>query len=178
VTRNMSSGKPVVANSSPLIWLSKIGRLSLLKAVFGGILVPRRVCEETALGTSVDSILISEAVEEGWINVSEENHEEEASVLAGRAGIHLGEAEAIILAHEMDADLIIDEREGSATAEIFGVRPLGTVAVLLLGDAKKQLSFNEFKESLDRLITQGFWLSVDVYNSALEEAQHQSKKEK
>jgi len=169
----MSSEKPLVANSSPLIWLAKIGRLGLLKAVFGKVLIPRRVYEETASGNSADSIPISEAVEEDWIKVSEEDYRDEATVLAGRAGIHLGEAEAIILAHKMDADLIIDEREGSATAEIFGVRPLGTVAVLLLAHAKRQLTFSEFKDGLDSLITQGFWLSVDVYNRVLEEAQRQ-----
>jgi predicted nucleic acid-binding protein len=152
-----------------LIWLAKIGRLDLMRIVFGEVAVPRRVYEEAASERSSDSILICKAVEDGWIKVSEEGLEE-AAVLAERAGIHLGEADAILLAKKTGVELIIDEREGAVTAQIFGVRPIGTIAVLLLALAEGRLTFNEFKECLDRLIASGFWLYVDVYNRALEEA--------
>ena len=158
-----------------MIWLAKIGRLDLMRIVFGEVAVPRRVYEEAASERSSDSILICRAVEDGRIKVSEGL--EEAAVLAERAGIHLGEAEAILLAKKIGAELIIDEREGSVTAQIFGVRPIGTIAVLLLALAEGRLTFNEFKECLDRLIASGFWLSVDVYNRALEEARSIAKKE-
>jgi len=160
----------VVSNSSPLIWLAKIGRLDFLRIVFGKVIVPGRVYEEAVSKQFPDSILINEAVEDGWIKVCEEELEG-ATVLAERAGIHLGEAEAILLAQKLDAELVIDEGEGSATAQIFGVRPIGTLAVLLLALARGCLTFNELKEDLNRLIASGFWLSVDVYNRVLEVAQ-------
>ena len=97
-------------------------------------------------------------------------------MLSVRSGIHLGEAEAVLLAQKLGADLIIDEREGSATAQIFGVRPIGTLAVLLLALARDRLTVDEFKECLDRLVSLGFWLSVDVYNRALEEARSIAEK--
>jgi len=176
VTWSMLNEKPVVSNSSPLIWLAKTGKIDLLRTIFGVVTIPRRVYEETSLGRSADSTLISKAVEYGWIKVSEENLEDEVNALAERAGIHLGEAEAILLARELDADLIIDEGEGSVTAQIFGVKPLGTIAILLLAHALSRLTFNEFKENLDNLIAQGFWLSVDVYNRILEEARELPKR--
>jgi len=161
----------VVSNSSPLIWLAKIGRLALLKALFGEIIVPRRVYEEAALQKqSADAVLISKAVEEGWIKVSEERAEE-AEALARVSGIHLGEAEAILLAQRLGVGLIIDEREASATAQMFEVRPIGTIAVLLLAVAKDLITLSEFRESLDGLIVSGFWLTVDVYNKVLEGAE-------
>lgn len=166
----MSSGQRVVSNSSPLIWLAKIDRLSLLKALFGEVLIPKKVCTETTTDESADSILIREAVEEGWVKVSEEEVRE-AQELARVSGIHLGEAEAILLARKAGLNILIDEREASATAQIFGVRPLGTVAVLLLALARGQLGFSAFKDCLDRLISSGFWLTVDVYRRALDEAQ-------
>jgi len=166
----MSDGKPVVSNSSPLIWLAKIGRLVLLKTLFGEVVIPRRVYEETTLKKqSADAILIGKAVEAGWIKVSEEKMEE-ADALAGVSGIHLGEAEAILLAQRLGTELIIDEREASVTAQMFRVKPLGTIAVLLLALARDQLSLSEFRKCLDSLLASGFWLSVDVYNKALEEA--------
>ena len=165
----------MVSNSSPLIWLAKMGRLTLLKTLFGQTAIPRRVYEEaTSEKQSADAVLIGKAIGDGWIKVSEEKMEE-ASVLADVSGVHLGEAEAILLAQKLGTELIIDEREASTTAQMFGVRPIGTIAVLLLALARDQLTLNEFKECLDRLIASGFWLSVDVYNKALEEARSIAK---
>ena len=172
----MSGGKPVVSNSSPLIWLAKIGRLKILRGLFGEIVIPMRVYEESALRKrSADAVLIGRAVEEGWIKVSEERMEE-ADTLAGVSGIHLGEAEAILLAQKLDTELILDEREASATAQMFGVRPIGTIAVLLLALAKDRLTLQEFRECLDGLLASGFWLTVDVYNEALEAARSIAKR--
>ncbi|MDI6905600.1 MAG: DUF3368 domain-containing protein [Candidatus Bathyarchaeia archaeon] len=42
--------------------------------------------------------------------------------------------------------------------------------------ARDELTFNEFRECLDGLIASGFWLSIDVYNKALEEAQSIAKR--
>lgn len=172
----MLGRKPVVSNSSPLIWLAKIGRLTLLKSLFGEIVIPMRVYEESALRKrSADAVLIAKAVEDGWIAVSEERMEE-ADVIVGASGIHLGEAEAILLAQKLGTELIIDEREASATAQIFGVRPIGAIAVLLLALAGDRITLREFRECLDSLITSGFWLTVDVYNKALEGAESIAKR--
>ncbi|HEX9915246.1 MAG TPA: DUF3368 domain-containing protein, partial [Candidatus Bathyarchaeia archaeon] len=144
-----------MSNSSPLIWLSKINRLSLLRFLFGEVAIPEKVKMETASGQSADSISIKGAVEEGWVKVSEEEEEEEeeeeglASALAKVSGIHLGEAEAILLARRLDARLLVDERGASATAQVFGVRSMGTVGVLLLALAEEQLTLDEFEECLD-----------------------------
>jgi len=165
-----------VSNSSPLIWLAKIGRLVLLKTLFGEVVIPRRVYEETTLEKqSADAILIGKAVEDGWIKVSEEKMEE-VYALAGVSGIHLGEAEAILLAQRLGTELIIDEREASVTAQMFSVKPIGTIAVLLLALARDQVTLSEFRECLDSLLASGFWLSVDVYNKALEEARSIAKR--
>jgi predicted nucleic acid-binding protein len=76
----------------------------------------------------------------------------------------------------LGTELIVDEREAFTTAQMFGVRPVGTIAVLLLALARGELTLNEFKECLDMLIASGFWLSIDVYNKALEEAQSIAKR--
>jgi len=160
-----------------LIWLAKIGRLKILRGIFVEIVIPMRVYEESALRKrSADAILIGRAVEEGWIKVSDERMGE-ADALAGVSGIHLGEAEAILLAQKLDTELILDEREASATAQMFGVRPIGTIAVLLLALAKDRLTLQEFRECLDGLLASGFWLTVDVYNEALEAARSIAKRE-
>jgi len=173
----MSSGRPVVSNASPLIWLAKIGRLGLLKVLFGRIIIPGRVREEATSGEGADLILIDGAIEEGWVEVYE-GLIDGANELSDRSSIHVGEAEAILLAQRLGTDLIIDESEGSATAQIFGVRTMGTMAVLLLALAKGHMTIDDFKECLDRLTNSGFWLSVDVYARAMEEARSIAERRK
>jgi len=165
----MSERGQIVSDSSPLIWLAKIGRLKLLKSLFGRVIIPRRVLVETTLEKEfADSILIGRAVEEGWIEVREVDAD--AGLLSNVTGLHPGEAEAILLARKLGTELIVDEREASATAQMLGVRPVGTIAVLLLALREQQLTLFEFKESLDNLVASGFWLQVDVYGKVLEEA--------
>jgi predicted nucleic acid-binding protein len=174
----MFGGELAVSNSSPLIWQARIGKLTLLKILFGEVNIPRKVHLEITLDKqSADSILIREAMKEGWIKVSEVQIEG-AQVLAEVSGMHLGEAEAILLAQELGAELIIDEKEASVTAQMFGVRPIGTIAVLLLALAENQLTISELKDCLDRLVAMGFWLTADVYDKALEEAQSMVKRRK
>lgn len=165
----MSGEGRAVSDSGPLIWLAKINRLSLLKRLFGEVVVPERVWAEVSSGGSADSVLIREALGEGWVRV-ERGVGGEASALVEVSGLHLGEAEAVLLARSMGALFLVDEREASATARVFGVRPLGTLGVLLLGLCEGFLSFDEFEECLDTLIGSGFWLSVDVYRRALASA--------
>jgi len=51
-----------VSDSSPLIWLAKINRLSVLKHLFGEVVVPEKVKAEVSSGRSADSLLIKEAL--------------------------------------------------------------------------------------------------------------------
>jgi predicted nucleic acid-binding protein len=49
---------------------------------------------------------------------------------------------------KLRTELIIDEREASTTAQMFEVRPVGTIAVLLFAFARGELTLNEFKGCL------------------------------
>ncbi len=74
--------------------------------------------------------------------------------------LDVGEAEAIALASELGADLVLmDEREGRSAAIRLGLDVAGTVGVLL--NAKKQGLLAEVRTSLDDLReTAGFYLNL------------------
>lgn len=103
----------VVSNSTPLIALAKIQKLDLLKHFFGTVSIPQEVYDEvvTRGGPLYGADEVSRA---SWIRVvSVENR---TAVDALSLTLDRGEAEAIALAREIDALLIIDDRDGRDAA--------------------------------------------------------------
>ncbi|MCJ7731946.1 DUF3368 domain-containing protein [Candidatus Bathyarchaeota archaeon] len=164
----MPGSVKIVSDSSPLIWLSKVNKLGLLRQLFDEVSVPEAVRLEVMRCESVDALLIREAFRIGWLKV--ESSGERGEELVEVSGIHLGEAEAILLARRSEALFLVDDREASVVAQVFGVRCIGSAGVLLSALASGVLGFDEFIVCLDRMIGLGFRLSVEVYRRALEEA--------
>jgi len=84
--------------------------------------------------------------------------------------IDLGEAEAIILALELKADLIfMDERRGRALAATYGLKVTGLLGILL--QSKGQGLISLVKPVMDRLIEEAdFRISSDLYATVLRNA--------
>jgi hypothetical protein len=81
--------------------------------------------------------------------------------------LDLGEAEAIALAVETSAELlIVDERLGRRTAQHFGLNIIGVIGVLV--DAKHHRMLAEIKPYLDQLrLLAGFHISDALYARVL-----------
>lgn len=79
-----------------------------------------------------------------------------------------GESEAIALAKEIKADLLIlDEKKARRIAKLNGITVIGTIGVLQ--KAKDQGFVNNMKACLDDLIQSGIWLDVKLYQFVLEQ---------
>jgi len=124
----------IVSNAGPLIHLSWIGRLNLLQQLFDELIVPNRVKEEV-LQADDDVPGVSEllaAFASGWIHVHLVESREDVEVL--ERILDAGESEAIVLANEIQADLLLlDDRRARREAERQGVPISGTVGVLRRG---------------------------------------------
>ena len=80
-----------------------------------------------------------------------------------------GEAEAIALAQELAADLLlIDEHLGRAAATRLGVRIIGLLGVLI--EAKHRGLILEVKPLVDALMNLGFRVKHDLYQRVLQAA--------
>lgn len=167
---------PIVSNTSPLIWLSKIGRITLLKKLFGEVIIPEEVYKEAVErglkeGFS-DALVIKECVDQGWIKVPKLNEREIKfcqKMMKHAFEIHLGEAQAIILARETGALLLMDESSGRAFAETLGLRVRGTLYVVMKALREKLLGGDEAKEIVLALVSKGFRIEPKLLARILRE---------
>ena len=161
----------VFSNSSPIMYLAKIEKLSLLKELFSKIIIPKEVYEEVVEkgkeGGFLDSLRVEKAVKEGWIKINKENREMEYFREIGT-----GESALISLAKKEKADLVlIDDASARIIAESFGLNVKGTLYVLLLGCKNGILNKKEVKELIKRLIDAGFRISAEIYTDILDKVE-------
>jgi len=154
----------VIVNAGPLIWLAKVGKLSLLKTLYGQVLIPREVYIETVekgLERGFrDAVIIKEACEEGWIKIVDLNNAQmrlRDKILASLRELDKGEVDAIVYAKTAKADLILlDDSTARALAESWGIKAKGTLYTILKAYRQGALTKNETKESIVNLIEKGF----------------------
>jgi predicted nucleic acid-binding protein len=146
----------VVADASPIILLSRVGRLELLPALFGRVLVPKPVFIEVV--RAGDHRAGSHELDGArWLDLADVDLSSPLLV-ALCTNLDLGEAAAIALASERDAHLVLmDDREGRRVAVNLGLAVKGTLGVLIA--AKQKGLVQEVRPLITALTQQGAWLS-------------------
>ncbi len=151
----------VVSNTTPIISLLKINQLEVLQELYKEIYVPNEVFQEVEAGKSKNFYEDLSKLE--WVNIVKIKDE-----VAVKSFIDLdaGEAEAIILASEINADLIIlDEKLGRLYATNMGLRITGTIGVLI--KAKQSGLLSNIRPLIDELINQGIWINEKLKHEVL-----------
>ncbi|MEA3254279.1 MAG: DUF3368 domain-containing protein [Candidatus Altiarchaeota archaeon] len=159
----------IVCNASPLIYLTKVERLDLLKSIFDEVIIPLEVKKEVIdAGKRLkekDAYIIEKAVKDGWIKVVE------SKPIEIQIKIHKGEEAVISLAMELKLhNVLIDEISARTAAKLLDLEPRGTLYVLLKALKLGFMDFDEFMEVLNQLIREGFRLNEEIYISAVKEA--------
>lgn len=145
--------KIVIADSTCLIGLSKIGKLEILHQLFGTILIPLAVYHEVVVrGTG--RLGAKEVENAPWIETREVKNK--LAVAAFKLlMLGAGEAEAIALASEDKADFIIlDDWKARQVALELSLPVIGTVAVLTKATEKGFIK--ELPSILEELRKAGF----------------------
>lgn len=151
----------VVSNTTPIISLLKIGSLSILKDLYSEIYIPKEVYNEIEEGKS--KTYYKDLSKIDWIKIKKIKDKKSLSYFLD---LDKGEAETIVLANEIDADLIIiDETLGRFHAKKANLKITGTLGVLL--KAKKDGLIQEIKPLLHELKEKGIWLSIKLIDKIL-----------
>ena len=154
----------VVSDTSPILNLARIDRLSILSALYPRVLIPLGV--DTELRKVPPGVVASiNMARNSWLKVAPANDQEHVREI--RTDLDLGEAEAIVLALERQADLLmVDERGGRRVATAMGLTVIGLLGVV--AHAKQSGFIKKAKPVLDDLIhTARFWIGSELYSEVL-----------
>lgn len=149
----------VVSDTGPLITLGRAGYLWLLPVLFGKVMIPKAVYAEVVEKGEkhTDSKKFQEAL---WLDVREVKNKTALRLITGQ--LDLGEAEAIVLSEEVNADLLlVDDFKARRFAVLASLRIGGTIAVLTVG-MRKSLIPEPPDLVIQRLRRAGMYLSDAV----------------
>jgi predicted nucleic acid-binding protein len=152
----------VIADTSPLNYLVLIGEQELLPALFGKIIIPEAVFRELQAAAAPQAVQNWSAQSPKWLDIRK------AAKKPDRSLTHLdeGEREAIQLAEELGADLLLVD-EKAARREAFK-RHLSTSGTLGVLDRAAEKELVDFSEALQGLKQTSFYLSFSVERFFLE----------
>lgn len=157
----------VVSDTSVLIHLARIERFELLRRLYSTITIPRAVWREVVTEGEgrAGAPETRAAHEDGWVDVLPLDQNSSMLPLL-HEGLDEGEAEALALAHEVEANLVlVDEAAARQKAEQLGLQKTGTIGVLLR--AKRQGLIGRLRPELDNLRGTAFWIDETLYRRVL-----------
>lgn len=154
----------VVSDTSALSNLAIVDHLWLLEALYQTVIVPDVVATELAAASNPT---IAAILQLDWIQTQSLTNSQLAEQLQQERGLDAGEANAIALALELQADdLLIDERLGRQEAIRLRLSIIGILGVLLV--AKQRSLIPQVQPVVDALINQaGFRVSPQLYQRVL-----------
>ncbi|MFO7992018.1 MAG: DUF3368 domain-containing protein [Thermoplasmata archaeon] len=153
----------VVCDSGPLIHLSRIENLYLLREFFEEVYLPEEVYDELTSGEQ-NLPGSSEIKTSNWIKVKVVEKNTAKEILMEY--LDPGESEAILLAKEMDADLLlIDDLAGRRTARTHGIDVMGTLGIL--DRAANVGEVKDLKAIIETLREKGFWIDDELVRKLL-----------
>lgn len=157
----------VISDTSVITNLAAIQHLPLLTQLYRQVIIPEAVYRELAdIDPPVPGTLEAQAAD--WLQVKTVTDLSIVQRLQNQVRLDPGESEAIALALELKADLLlIDERRGRAEADRLGVRITGLLGILV--EAKRRNLIATVKPLMDAMIaTSEFRVSPALYNQILE----------
>ena len=165
----------VVSDSTSLIYLAKIGMLSLVKDVFEKVFIPEAVFNEAvtqgkALNISDASVI--ESIIGVWI-IKEQVRPEvdtEYRFLDTNTRLGFGEKEALKLCKQLNAEyFIVDDKEARRVSRILNIKPIGTCGIIVQECKQGSITGREALQILDELVKVGFRIGPTVYRRVFNE---------
>ena len=151
----------VISNNTPLRYLVFLGYERILPALFTRLIIPRAVVDELQRPKTPVRVRSWMATPPSWVDIRQPSLPPDALLLQ----LGIGERDAILLALELHADLLlIDERDGRREAEQRALQVIGTLRVLEMAAERDLL---DLPTAITHLRETTFYMPEDVVSDML-----------
>ena len=157
----------VISNSSPLIHLTRLGKIKYLFKLVKNIKIPKAVFDEVVVKGKLKNyseafIIESFVKEEKIIVIKLKSFDESFYPPLGR-----GELETLELAKQKNELLLIDEKKARNLAQILQIEHQTTIATIFELLISQNISYSEYKANL-KYYADNSWVSADVIQEYIE----------
>ncbi len=160
----------VISNSSPLIHLTRLGKINYLFKLVKYINIPKAVFDEVVVEGKLknysEAFIIESFIKEEKIIVTNLNSFDESFY----PPIGRGELEALELAKQKNELLLIDEKKARNLAQILQIEHQTTIATIFEFLISKNIDFSEYKSNLKNY-AENSWVSADVIQEYIEKGE-------
>ena len=156
----------VICDTGPIVALSMIDRIDILRHLFEFVAVPEAVHKEILEGGATNAGLASYRKVK-WIKVMTLSNPVDPLL---RTSLDAGEAAVIGLAGDLSVNLVlVDERKARKIARtIYGLHVIGSARVLV--EAKKRGLIDNVGAALQAMRDGGYWIGDSIVDAALKQA--------
>jgi predicted nucleic acid-binding protein len=165
----------VIANTTVISNFASIGRLDLLRQLYGTLHISTEVYREIQVGLEegyryyqgIDQ-LIHPLAAEGWIRLTSVTEEQELRVFSALPQrLHYGEASSIAIAQHRGWYFLTDDLVARRQAVQLGVHVSGSVGCLVLAVERGLCQPEQANDWLQQMLEQGYWSPIEDLTSLI-----------
>ncbi len=164
--------KPLVFNSTPLIYLTKSGLSRIIEQLHTEKLtcpvVKAEVVDKGKQKGVPDAFVLEKLFDNGVFKICEPKDKSFLSRLSETRGLHVADAEVLALAKECGGLAVIDDEVARKTARVYGIGYVGTPYVLERAVFEGLISKAEAKQAVNDMVSAGWRCSVESYAKIME----------
>ncbi|MEM3677066.1 MAG: DUF3368 domain-containing protein [Candidatus Bathyarchaeia archaeon] len=164
--------KPLVFNSTPLIYIAKIGLSRIFGELKGEKLtspsVKREVVDEGKRKVIADAMVLEGLFQKDVLKVVKPGDTSFLEALLQTKGLHVVDAEVLAIAKERDGVAIIDDEVARKTAKIYGIAYAGTPYISFKAFFQGLVAKEDVKRAIKDMVFAGWRCSVETYAKIME----------
>ncbi|MCL6579466.1 MAG: DUF3368 domain-containing protein [Candidatus Bathyarchaeota archaeon] len=164
--------KRLVFNSTPLIYLAKVGLSKVLEDLKGEKVtspeVKREVVNEGKRKGIPDAVILEKLFSSKVFRVVEPKDKEFLSRLLKTRGLHVTDAEVLALARELDGLAVVDDEVARKTAKVYGIAYVGTPYVLVSAVSEGIITRDRARQAVNDMVSAGWRCSIESYAKIME----------
>jgi len=130
--------------------------------------VKREVVDEGKRKGIPDAAILDGIFQNNVFEVAEPENRKFLASLLETKGLHLTDAEVLVIARERDGIAIIDDEVARKTAKIYGISYAGTTYVLMKAVMQRMITKERAKQAINEMISAGWRCSIESYTKFIE----------